>query len=77
MSITIENPTAEAIIAAIKSQIPPREFERLKELLNQEKPYWEDPVYSGEWSDEDLRDAQHATALLIEKRFGPEESNYD
>lgn len=77
MSITIENPTAEEIIAAIKSQIPPREFERLKVLLSHEKPYWEDPTYSGEWSDEDLRNAQHVTALLIEKRFGPEEADYD
>lgn len=34
MSITIENPTAEEIIAAIKAQIPPSEFERMKELLS-------------------------------------------
>ena len=37
MSITIENPTAEAIYAAIKSQIPPSEFERLKNLLSHEE----------------------------------------
>jgi hypothetical protein len=36
MSITIENPTAEEIIAAIKAQIPDSEFERLKILINQE-----------------------------------------
>ncbi len=36
MSITIENPTAEEIIAAIKAQIPNSEFERLKILINQD-----------------------------------------
>lgn len=77
MSITIENPTAEEIIAAIKAQIPPAEFERLKNLLIQEKPYWEDPTYSSEWSEEDMRDATRSTGLLIEKRFGPEEVDYD
>ncbi len=35
MSITIENPTAEEIIVALKSQISASEFERLKELLSQ------------------------------------------
>jgi hypothetical protein len=77
MSITIENPTAEAVIAAIKDQMSADEFERLKNLLSHEKPYWEDPTYSDDWSEEDLRDAVRSTALLIEKRFGPEEGNYD
>ncbi len=77
MSITIENPTVEAILAEIKRQIPANEFERLKALLLGEKPYWEDPTYSSEWSEEDLQDATRATGLLIEKRFGPEEGNYD
>ena len=77
MSITIENPSAEAIYAAIKRQMPADEFERLKTLFNEEKPYWEDPTYSDEWSDEDLADAARATGLLIEKRFGPEEGDYD
>jgi hypothetical protein len=49
----------------------------MKALINEESPYWEDPTYSGEWGEEDLRDAQRATALLIDKRFGPEEGNYD
>ena len=53
MSITIENPTAEQIIAAIKSQIPPSQFERMKTLLNTETPHWEDPTFSSEWSEED------------------------
>jgi hypothetical protein len=77
MSITIENPTAEAIISEIKRQIPASEFERLKALLIQEKPYWEDPAYSSEWSEEDLADATRSTGLLIEKRFGPETVDYD
>ena len=38
MSITIENPTAEEIIAELKRQIAPSEFERLKVLLNDEHP---------------------------------------
>lgn len=77
MSITIENPTAEEIIAEIKRQIPAPEFERLKALLNEEKPYWKDPTYSGEWSEEDLRDLDRSTARLIDERFGPEAGNYD
>ena len=77
MSIIIENPTAEAIYAEIKRQVPAHEFERLKTLFTEDKPYWEDPTYSGEWSDEDLRDLDRATARLIDERFGPEEGNYD
>ena len=76
MSITIENPTAEAIYEALQS-VPANEIERLKALLNGEKPYWEDPTYSSEWSEEDLRDAGRSTGLLIEKRFGPETVSYD
>ncbi len=77
MSITIENPTAEAIISEIKRQIPASEFERLKTLLLEEKPYWEDPAFSSEWSEEDLRALDRHTARLIDERFGPEEGNYD
>ncbi len=77
MSIIIENLTAEAIYEEIKRQVPAREFERLKMLFNEEKPYWEDPTYSGEWSDEDLRDLDRATAQLIDERFGPEKGIYD
>lgn len=76
MSITIENPTAETIYAALRD-VPAPEIERLKVLLNAEKSYWENASFSSEWSEEDLRDAAHSTALLIEKRFGPEEGNYD
>ena len=76
MSIPIENPTAETIYAALRD-VPAREIERLKELLNAGKSYWDDPAYSSEWSEEDLRDAAHSTALLIEKRFGPEAGDYD
>jgi hypothetical protein len=77
MSITIENPVAEEILAALKRQIPPSEYARMRALINEEPPYGEDPTYSSDWSEEDLRDAQRATALLIDKRFGPEEGNYD
>ena len=76
MVITIENPTAETIYAALRD-VPAREIERLKELLNAEKPYWEDATFSSEWSEEDLRDLDRSTAQLIDERFGPEEGNYD
>jgi len=77
MSITIENPTAEEIIAALKREIPASEFERLKNLLSSDTPPWEDPSYSSEWSEEDLRDLDLHTARLIDERFGPEKENYD
>jgi hypothetical protein len=35
MVITIENPTAEGIIEALKQQIPTPEFNRMKKLLNE------------------------------------------
>lgn len=76
MAITIENPTAETIYAALRD-VPAREIERLKELLNAQKPYWEDAAYSSEWSEEDLRDLDQNTARLIDERFGPEAGNYD
>ena len=47
MSITIENPTAEEIIAALKSQISTSEFERLKALLaeHEETPEEEETAW--------------------------------
>ena len=76
MSIIIENPTAEKIYAALRD-VPAPEIERLKVLLNAEKPYWEDAALSSEWSEEDLRDLDRNTARLIDERFGPEAGNYD
>ena len=73
MSITIENPTAEAIYHALK-QVPESEVARLRELLATNAPVVDE---SSEWSDEDLRDLDRATAKLIDERFGPEKGNYD
>lgn len=71
MAITIETPTAEVAFAALQL-LPEPELARLREMLAalpiDDKSYW---------TDEDLEDAQRATALLIEKRFGPEEGDYD
>ncbi len=75
MPITIENPTAEAIYSAV-AYLSGEEKEKLRLLLQRDQVQ-SDPAYSEEWSEEDLRDATRSTALLIEKRFGPEEENYD
>lgn len=77
MSITIDNPTAEAIFAEIKRQIPISEFERLRSLFNAEGNPMGAPTFQSDWSKEDLRDLDHATACLIDERFGPEEGFYD
>jgi len=77
MSITIDNPTAEAIFAEIKRQIPSHEFERLKLLFNMEEGSMGAPTFGIDWSEEDLRDLDQATARLIDERFGPEEGFYD
>jgi len=77
MSITIDNPTAEAIFAEIKRQIPGHEFERLKSLFSAEGNPIGESTYGSDWSEEDLRDLDQATARLIDERFGPEEGFYD
>ena len=73
MAITIENPTAEAAFEALQ-QLPGEELARLKQMLT-EANYGEG--YQDFWTEEDLNDAARSTALLIEKRFGPEEGDYD
>ena len=75
MSITIENPTAETILAALRD-VPAGEVERLRTLLNS-RSIMDDPSYSDSWSEEDFRDLDRYTARLIDERFGPEEANYD
>ena len=75
MPITIENPTAEAIYSAVLF-LSDEEKSKLRLLLERDQ-VMSDPSYSDEWSEEDLRDATRSTALLIERRFGPEEVNYD
>ena len=75
MPITIENPTAEAAFAALQ-QLPEDELARLQQMFAKPKiDYGEN--YQSYWTEEDLEDAARATALLIDKRFGPEEGNYD
>ncbi len=76
MAITIENPTAETIYAALRD-VPAREIERLKELLNAKSPHAKACDFKSDWSEEDLSDLDRATAQLIDERFGPEEGNYD
>jgi hypothetical protein len=73
MVITIENPTAEAAYEALR-QLPSEELNRLSEMFV--KAYYGEGFQSF-WTDEDLEDASRSTARLIEKRFGPEEGNYD
>ena len=75
MPITIESPTAEAAYAALQ-QLPDEELARLQQMFAKPKiDYGEN--YQSHWTEEDMKDAARATALLIEKRFGPEEGNYD
>lgn len=73
MSITIENPTAEAIFQALR-EVPAPEIERLRQLLEDAAPRINE---SDEWNEADLRDLDLHTARLIDERFGPEEGNYD
>lgn len=77
MPITIESPTAEAAAAfAALQQLPDEELARLQQMFAKPKiDYGEN--YRSDWTDEGLEDAAHATALLINKRFGPEEGNTD
>ena len=75
MPITIESPTAEAAFVALQ-QLPQDELTRLQQMFAKAKvDYGEN--YQSHWTEEDLEDAARATALLIEKRFGPEPHNYD
>lgn len=80
MPITIEKPTAESALQAL-TQLPESELARLRELLAatplQNGDYSDDPSYSSEWSEEDIEDLRRSTALLIEKRLGDEEVDYD
>lgn len=81
MPITIEAPTAEAALQAL-TQLPESELARLRELLTavplqNGDDYSTDPTYSSEWSEEDIEDFRRSTALLIEKRLGDEEVDYD
>ena len=60
MPITIENPTAEAIYAALQN-VPASELARLRAMLSP-------PINrSTEWSDEDLSDFSAAGAALYEE----------
>ena len=73
MSITIESPTAEAAFAALQ-QLPEDELARLQQMFAKPKiDYGEN--YQSHWTEEDLEDAARATALLMEKWFGPEAGN--
>ena len=62
MSITIESPTAEAALEALR-KLPAGEMERLRQLLNPSTPVDENT----EWSDEDLSDFSAAGAALYEE----------
>lgn len=75
MPITIENPTAEAIYSAVLF-LSEEEKRKLRSLLQRDE-LMSAPAYSEEWSEEDLRDLDQATARLIDERFGPEPGNYD
>lgn len=72
MAITIENPTAEAAFEALR-QLPSEELNRLSDMIVQAR-YGEG--YQSFWTEDDLKDAQSSTALLIDRRFGPEAGNY-
>ena len=68
MLITIENPTAEAIYAALQS-VPASELARLRAMLTP-------PVNrSTEWSDEDLSDFSAGGAALYERIEAQENFN--
>ncbi|MDQ3815065.1 MAG: hypothetical protein M3347_14125 [Armatimonadota bacterium] len=73
MAITIENPTAEAAFEALR-QLPSEEFARLKQMLSAADC---GEGYQDFWTEEDLQDAARSTAPLLDKRFGPEEGDYD
>ena len=72
MPITIENPTAEAALEALR-KLPSAEMERLRQLLEVSNPVNE----SDEWSEEDIEDFRRSIHRLIEKRLGPETHDYD
>ena len=68
MPITIENPTAEAIYAALQN-VPAAELARLREMLAPKVDR------STQWSDEDLADFAHAGATLYEELEAQEAQN--
>ncbi len=74
MSITIENPTAEAALEALQ-QLPLSELERLKALLGQPANGASRIHESTEWSDEDLSDFSAAGAALYEEIEAQEMKN--
>lgn len=70
MPITIDNPTAESIYAALQS-VPPNELARLREMLTATPPI----NRSTEWSDEDLADFSAAQSALTEEIEAQESQN--
>ena len=68
MPITIENPTAEAIYAALQN-VPESELARLREMLTPSVNR------STAWSDEDMSDFSAAGAALYEEIEAQENSN--
>ena len=68
MSITIENPTAEAIYAALQN-VPASELARLRAMLTPSVNR------STQWSDEDLSDFSAAGAALYEEIEAQESQN--
>jgi hypothetical protein len=70
MGITIEHPTAESAIEALK-KLPASELAKLMAILLDHEPQRQ-----SDWSAQDLDDLDRATARLMDKRYGPEEGNY-
>ena len=68
MPITIENPTAEAIYAALQN-VPAHELALLREMLAPSVDR------STQWSDEDLTDFANAGAALYEELEAQEARN--
>ena len=73
MTITIENPTAEAIYEALQ-QLPSEELARLQQMFVRAS-YGEN--YRDYWTDEDIEYLRRSTHQLIEKRLGEEKYSYD
>lgn len=68
--------TAESVYAEVVQALPSSEQFKLATLIMNRIPPEAVVDYSTEWSEEDLRDLDRATGMLIERRFGPEEGNY-
>lgn len=78
MSQNVETkPTAESVYAEAVQDLSSSERFKLATLILNGIPSEAVVDYSTEWSEEDLRDFDRATAELIDQRFGPEEGNYD